>query len=557
MTPDQFAEKIKAKYPEYKDLDNADLTRRVLNKYPQYESQVRMPETKSLGMFTGTEERLADVGQSTAETIKANIEGTGEFADQSSLRRGVQATAAGFTAVPRGALAMAPKSIRQGAEKVGEILSKGFGKVTDTIAETPLFKEIGELEAQGHISPEKTPGLYQLEDALAIASAGGEIAGTITGARGLATDLPRTAASAQKLIQSTFKQTDDGIQPTTQTFVETARLADPEQYTQAKTKLTDTYMDSIVNTETARKKLEAIALQEGIEPRQVVENFVESGGFANGVNDSGKVTFFKTREDFRDRKQVLGKTISDYMKTQTELTNIDDLRASIRADIENHGDLFTSERAMEEANKLLDSIEARYGKNLTPSQLHEMRVEANTKYPREAKNHEIGAYTAIGNATRDRIDEIVGDKTIREANAAWGNLARQERVINILDGQKVDVGLLNDSIGSYIGASAVGTAGFVTGSGSLVIAGLASTVGAKTFANWVRRRRINDPEVQKVLDVLREDQAIANKLIEEIRKVDAEAARRIEEGLLLPAAGETSAPIQIPPKDPTLPGLER
>lgn len=40
MTQDQFAEKIKQKYPEYADMDNGELTQKILNKYPQYESQI-------------------------------------------------------------------------------------------------------------------------------------------------------------------------------------------------------------------------------------------------------------------------------------------------------------------------------------------------------------------------------------------------------------------------------------------------------------------------------------------------------------------------------------
>lgn len=42
LSPDQFAETIKAKYPEYKDTDNSTLTTAMLKKYPQYKSSVDM-----------------------------------------------------------------------------------------------------------------------------------------------------------------------------------------------------------------------------------------------------------------------------------------------------------------------------------------------------------------------------------------------------------------------------------------------------------------------------------------------------------------------------------
>ena len=36
LTPIQFAETIKQKYPEYADVDNIELTNRIIEKYPQY-----------------------------------------------------------------------------------------------------------------------------------------------------------------------------------------------------------------------------------------------------------------------------------------------------------------------------------------------------------------------------------------------------------------------------------------------------------------------------------------------------------------------------------------
>lgn len=45
MTADQFAEKIKAKYPQYAGVPNAELTQRILAKYPQYRSQVNLTPT--------------------------------------------------------------------------------------------------------------------------------------------------------------------------------------------------------------------------------------------------------------------------------------------------------------------------------------------------------------------------------------------------------------------------------------------------------------------------------------------------------------------------------
>lgn len=47
LTPDQFAEKIKQKYPEYQSIPNADLTQRIIAKYPQYKDQVNFSQPAS------------------------------------------------------------------------------------------------------------------------------------------------------------------------------------------------------------------------------------------------------------------------------------------------------------------------------------------------------------------------------------------------------------------------------------------------------------------------------------------------------------------------------
>jgi hypothetical protein len=134
---------------------------------------------------TTTRERLANVGNSTAQTIQENIQGTGQFAGQSPLRRGIQATAAGFSAVPRGALALSPEAVRTGVEFAGDKIQQGFGKVTNTIGNTELFKGAAGREytdPNTGVSTYTQNDLGMLEEGLGIAAAGGEIAGNILGA---------------------------------------------------------------------------------------------------------------------------------------------------------------------------------------------------------------------------------------------------------------------------------------------------------------------------------------------------------------------------------------
>jgi hypothetical protein len=135
----------------------------------------------------GLQERLATVGNDVGSTITQAVGGEGQFAGQSPLSRAVQATASGFSAVPRGALAVAPEPVRTGVEKASDFIGKGFSKLTGSIAKTPLFKELGEQEAAGQVD------LSGIRENLSTASAGGEIAGTIAGTQGSVGALNRVA----------------------------------------------------------------------------------------------------------------------------------------------------------------------------------------------------------------------------------------------------------------------------------------------------------------------------------------------------------------------------
>lgn len=58
-----FAAKIKAKYPDYKDMDDTELTNRIVKKYPEYKDQVDLtPETSKKVGTIGLEESSLQAG---------------------------------------------------------------------------------------------------------------------------------------------------------------------------------------------------------------------------------------------------------------------------------------------------------------------------------------------------------------------------------------------------------------------------------------------------------------------------------------------------------------
>lgn len=161
--------------------------------------------------FAGTQDRLAEVGTDTANTISQSIKGEGDYAGQSSLKRGVTATAAGFSSVPKGAYAMAPEPVRKGLDYVGGKVGAGFKKLTDAIGGTELFKGAAGQQinnTDGTTSYQKND-LGTLEDGLGVSAGLSEITGNILGAEGMSTGLLRTVNTTNRFARQAFNASDD------------------------------------------------------------------------------------------------------------------------------------------------------------------------------------------------------------------------------------------------------------------------------------------------------------------------------------------------------------
>lgn len=76
MNPEEFAQKIKAKYPQYKDLDDQELVNRMLVKYPAYKDVVNMEQPERRGVLDFAGDAISGVVQSGLSTAR----GAGQLA---------------------------------------------------------------------------------------------------------------------------------------------------------------------------------------------------------------------------------------------------------------------------------------------------------------------------------------------------------------------------------------------------------------------------------------------------------------------------------------------
>ena len=71
LTIDQFAEKIKTKYPAYKDMDNGELTQKIIDKYPVYKDQVDFEKkNQDETLDSSLEETSMDVTKESGDGIQ-------------------------------------------------------------------------------------------------------------------------------------------------------------------------------------------------------------------------------------------------------------------------------------------------------------------------------------------------------------------------------------------------------------------------------------------------------------------------------------------------------
>lgn len=147
-------------------------------------------------------DRLGNIGTQAADTMQQQIDGTGKYADQGAIQRGVGATATAFNVVPQAAVTLAPKPVRDVLGAVGE----GYTKAIDWLS-SKLSPQVVQDFVTNH--PEATK---KIESVLGTANDAGNIANTIL----LAEGVKNTTSNAVDVTQKGIKSVKQGIQAVNQ-----------------------------------------------------------------------------------------------------------------------------------------------------------------------------------------------------------------------------------------------------------------------------------------------------------------------------------------------------
>lgn len=132
MTPDDFATAVKAKHPEYKDIDNTELTTRMLDKFPEYKTKVDFPKQAEATPIMDTVQKTLELGGTVGGGIAGGTAGTFGAGPVGTLIGGVAGAAGG-------------RALGTAASNV----IRNYMRPDQTPNLTDQFKDVGQSAVQG------------------------------------------------------------------------------------------------------------------------------------------------------------------------------------------------------------------------------------------------------------------------------------------------------------------------------------------------------------------------------------------------------------------------
>lgn len=383
-----------------------------------------------------------------------------------------------------------------------------------------------------------------------IASLAAEFVGGGAVKRG-ATGVRRVAGEATEQIAKSFDEGIDAarrtvaestfLDDTTDTIRKTMRLEAPETLAQQREVLRRNFIDDVIGDNTSvNRKLDKIARQEGLTQDDILNELIDEGGVPQVKGTKTDFSEFVASVDREN--EAISKAVNRRVDQLTETTNIEDMRNAVIADIKSARAMTANQDAIvNRVNKIFDNYKSnnRFGDELTPANINEIRVEMNRKWKgQDPQDFEIDAFNSIGDQARKRLTEI--DPSLTDATAYQGRLNRVMRTADALDLRKISVNDFVDKLGGFAGVmltSGLGLSAIAGGPAGLLIAGMGANLGAKALAGALRARKFSPKRLNLIKASLDENPAILRRIIEQ---ADAED-KAILESRLLPAP-EPGAP---------------
>lgn len=491
--------------------------------------------------------RVGDVINRTGEDVAAQIQGTGEFSEQSAIRRGTGVVSSAFGAVPGAAVAASPEPVRQGIEKAADIFTKGFDWVADKIGSVPALQKF---------VMDNPAAAKAIEEIAGTASNVGGISDVILGAKGLERGITRTGEATfdvgREALDRTLRATDNLAQKATPASIRTMFKGNtPESKTAAVTQLEDAYKTGLVQDRKAiNNKLDNLAAENSLGGEKITRDILIKELAQEGYIPKIEGQFAKFDEVFDDidtRQQVLMEQIDVELAPLqgTEFqTSLDRIRAEAEAALRRSPQVGANlDASIKQLDRFIESFRNKYGDSVTPAQINEIRknMNAETKAYKEAKEgkFKLDSADAVARSTRSRLDELVPSGKVRENNAEWARLNRVEQTARVLNNEIVEVGLIGRKLGSYVGTIGASLAGLsLAGPGGLVVASIFAQLGSDALATILRAKKFSPELREAIINNIKADAPTAQRLIREASPENKTFLRNLLMGVGTAAAVE-------------------
>lgn len=418
-------------------------------------------------------ERVGNVISTAGQNVQSAIAGEGQYRGESAVRRGTEATAEAFSAVPKVALAVAPEPVREGAEKAGEVVGRAFKSLTDFIGSTP--------ELQKFVA--ENPKLAKaLEETAGTLSAGGEIAGNILGAQGTASTLQKSANITKQATQSIATNSKDAfatLRPTTADIATERASKIRKGFEEQNTRLKSA--DAAYNKSTIVRKLPD-GTEKTITPIDTfadndIAPVIESGSIQMGDYKTGSGALGKIKEAV----QKLDDEIDTQLVNTGKRITIQELEEQALKAVRDNDDFRQSGTVASNEAKVkarFEDYRNSYGDDIDIAELNNIRKVANRDWKPETQD----TSRVIGDVARDYVHDAVPDNAIKQLLQKQGELLAAKKYAEKINGSKVTGGRL----GSY----AMRTAGAVLGSTvekAPVIGPVAGMLGGEAVARLMQQ----------------------------------------------------------------------
>ena len=450
MTPQEFSQKIKAKYPQYTSVDDTVLAQKMIAKYPQYQSQVNFTQpqenTGILGpakdAIQGLQTLYGGGEQGIAQKLASDVKAGAQDMEQGNYFKGALKAGGRVAGDVAGAI-FAPI----GAALQATGINRLFDKAGSAIAESPLVNKITDIPAvQNFASAHPNAGEDFIRVLnLAMSGGGGDI--TVQGLKDAAmSPIPVTKSIASGV--SNLRPTAKSVQQARQTKLNEGFA---EQNTRLKSagksfnENTKTYTDPATKQKVTVTPIDTFA-EHNIAP-VVEKGTIKMGDWKTGEGELGKI---------KNAVDTIDNQVDTVLTDSQKLHPIDQLEHYTIAKIKNNTDLQAGGKVSATVKKLqtvFDDFRDSYGEEITTTQMNEIRKVMN----RDWNPDTVDASRAIGDVAREIVYNATPDLKVKELLRKEGELLSAKKYAETINGTKV--------VGGRLGNMAMRTAGAIIGSG--------------------------------------------------------------------------------------------